>query len=315
MAILQANKDYYLLRKQAYVVKFLDRIKHPNSSRISNEIIAHIKENFTKGIRRDHQNMPDNVANKLIDQKIEKILVRLEQDEPWEFIRGWAEFLSYRFKVNSSVLIPRVETEDLVKLAIEDITKYVIENKKEKIKIIDVGTGSGCIAISLEKHLKEKLKEQNIKLKRNQVEFIATDISEKALTVAKHNALTLKAKIKFIKANLIDKIETEELKDSKVFIISNPPYIPTKVCKRLQPSVMNFEPWSALDGGKTGDMYYQELFSQLKGKGINTTSFFFEIDRLIVSKIIRLAKTYSLTCSIGNDHRGLIRYAVMNDKH
>ena len=166
--------------------------------------------------------------------ELELILDRIRQQEPWEYIRGYAYFRGERYIVNRNTLIPRIETEQLVDIAIS----LIKENSYSKV--FDIGTGTGCIIISLAKEIDNR---------ENRISFIATDISTHALDIAKQNASNLKVKnINFKSENLINKfwLSNESL------IIANLPYIPSKMYQELQPSVKDYEPKIALEGGRDG---------------------------------------------------------------
>ncbi len=159
-----------------------------------------------------------------------KALKRRADGEPYAYISGEQEFMKLKFFVNKSVLIPRSDTEVLVLEAL----------KQCKLQILDMCTGSGCIAISLAKYLKN-------------ANVDAADISTRALAVAKKNAIQNGVKVNFIQSNLFQNINKKyEL------IVSNPPYIKTNELKSLQREVQ-MEPQIALDGGETGIYFYEEI--------------------------------------------------------
>ena len=157
--------------------------------------------------------------------------------EPYAYITGRKEFMKLDFKVNKNVLIPREDTEILVQEII-DICSINLKNKT--ISILDMCTGSGCIAISLAKYI------ENAKI-------TAVDISEKALEVAKENAKINEVDINFIKSDLFD-----NLVGKFDVIVSNPPYISKKDINTLQKEVKS-EPILALDGGESGVEFYQRI--------------------------------------------------------
>ncbi|MFA5633808.1 MAG: HemK/PrmC family methyltransferase [Candidatus Dojkabacteria bacterium] len=206
-----------------------------------------LKENGYYDISRISREILDFSKKEKIS--LETILKRIEESEPWEYIKGEAEFLGLPFIVNRDVLIPRVETEQLVTIA-----KDFLEVNKNFTNIIDVGTGSGCIIIFLAK----------TSCRRNKYKFIGIDISKKALEIAKRNSLLHKTneKILFLRQNLVSNVNITE----DTFIISNLPYIPKSMYKKLDRSVKGYEPKSALDGGVDGLKYYKNLFKQLDRK-------------------------------------------------
>ena len=178
---------------------------------------------------------------KYYEGNIEEAKKRLKHGEPVQYIVGNVDFYGYIFKVNKNVLIPRFETEELVNRTI----KIINQRKKENaIEILDIGTGSGCIAITL----KKELQNSNI---------TAVDISEKALEIAKENAKFNNVDIEFIKSDVYQNI-------NKRFdvIISNPPYI--KIDEEIEDKVKNNEPALALYAGKTGLDIYIKILDDIK---------------------------------------------------
>jgi len=161
--------------------------------------------------------------------KLNYSLHRLLLHEPVQYILGETWFCNLRFKVNKHVLIPRPETEELVEWIIEDAKK---ENNEQHLSILDIGTGSGCIAITL----KKKLPAANI---------AALDVSKEALTTARENAIDNDVKIDFIQRDFLDESSWEGLQQFDI-IVSNPPYIPVNEKEKLNKNVALFEPHTAL---------------------------------------------------------------------
>lgn len=192
--------------------------------------------------------MPEILLNKekILTNKEQKKYRKLEKqinkELPIQYILKESYFYNKKFIVNKNVLIPRPETEVLV-----EETNKLIKDKfsDKKINILDIGTGSGIIAITL-----------NILNKNSNV--IATDISKKALKIAKKNQKIHKTKVKFIKTNLYNKID-----EKFDVIISNPPYIPNN-SKNIELKVKNNEPQIALYGGKDGLYYYRQIIKDIK---------------------------------------------------
>lgn len=179
-----------------------------------------------------------------VEAEFLKYIERLKQGKPIQYIIGKTEFYGLEFTVNPSVLIPQPDTEILVEEVIDIYNKnYRIKNTK--ISILDLCTGSGAIAISLKKNL-------------NNVEVFASDISKKALEVAKKNAIQNKTEINFIESNLFEKIE-----EKFDIIVSNPPYIESDVLKTLSEEVKH-EPVLALDGGEDGLDFYKKIAKEAK---------------------------------------------------
>ncbi|MCQ2286827.1 MAG: peptide chain release factor N(5)-glutamine methyltransferase [Bacteroidales bacterium] len=152
-------------------------------------------------------------------------LERLSRGEPIQYVMGQTEFYGLTFGVNPSVLIPRPETEELVDAIINKV------DKNQKIRILDIGTGSGAIAISLAAHLPN-------------AEVFAVDCSEKALAVAQNNAKNNAVQVTFVKWNIFDSIPAT-IKDIDI-LVSNPPYIPVNERDKMQINVTAYEPSLAL---------------------------------------------------------------------
>ena len=172
---------------------------------------------------------------------ISSALNRRIKGEPIQYILGSTEFMGLEIKVNKDVLIPRPETEILAETAIE------FAKKEKPGRVLDLGTGSGCISIALFKHPAD-------------TEIDAGDISDKALTVAKENAELNNARINFIKSDLFDGLSFRDYG----MIVSNPPYIAQGEIKKLQPE-LQFEPETALNGGKDGLDFYRRIILNAPG--------------------------------------------------
>ncbi len=173
----------------------------------------------------------------LSKDKLKEGLEKLKQGLPVQYIVGNVDFYGNILKVNKNVLIPRFETETLVEKTIE----YSKKNLKEPYKIIDLGTGSGAIAITLKKHLNCSID--------------AIDISSEALKVAEENAKNNGAEINFFQSNML-----ESVKDKYDIIISNPPYIAHD--ENVEDIVKNNEPHIALYAKNNGLEFYQKILEK-----------------------------------------------------
>ena len=162
--------------------------------------------------------------------------------EPVQYILGKTEFMGLEFRVSPGIFIPRPETEILVETVIN-----IAKSLESRIQsILDIGTGSGCIAISLAKFLPH-------------ANIAAIDISEKAIRIAQQNAILNNAKISFF---LSDLFSNHELRTTNYdLIVSNPPYIPTTEIELLQPEI-RYEPRIAIDGGKDGLYFYHKIINE-----------------------------------------------------
>ena len=155
-------------------------------------------------------------------QRIADVIARLQRHEPLQYIVGFARFHGHRFKVTPAVLIPRPETEQLVDLIVE-------ENPGSDLRVLDMGTGSGCIAISLARALKF-------------AQVDALDVSRDALAVARDNAAALKVKVRFFESDML----APQPAATYDIIVSNPPYITWSERELMERNVKDYEPAQAL---------------------------------------------------------------------
>lgn len=193
------------------------------------------------------------------------ILERLLMHEPIQYILVNAWFYGNKFSVTKDVLIPRSETEELVELVIEKINKNFI-NTSETFQLIDIGTGSGCIAISLQ-----------LVLPNWQV--FGLDKSKNALAIAMQNAKSLNAKVQFIEDDIlhIKQAKTKQLFD---VIVSNPPYILEQEQASMNQNVLNFEPHEALFVNNNSPLIFYEAIANYALQYLKTNGFlFFEINQ------------------------------------
>lgn len=169
---------------------------------------------------------------------------------PLQYILGKQEFMGLDFEVAEGVLVPRPDTETLVEWIIEVVNSSALAEKKQ-INILDIGTGSGAITLSLANYIENSF-------------VYSIDISDKALDVAKKNArnLNLESKVRFLKGDLFEPLEAlnEDIKFD--IIVSNPPYIPTEEITKLQIEVASYEPKLALDGGEDGLKFYRKIINE-----------------------------------------------------
>ena len=181
------------------------------------------------GIKRfDVVKDPEKLLPDTITEKLKIALEELVQHKPVQYVTGEAWFYNMKLKVDKSVLIPRPETEELVKLVLDtvkDATTFAPS-------IIDIGTGSGCIAIAVKKNL-------------SAASVTAIDVNENALAVAKDNSAVQQTEIQFIKIDFLEESQWASLPGYDV-IVSNPPYIPMDEKEKLDKNVTGFEPHQAL---------------------------------------------------------------------
>lgn len=221
--------------------------------------------------------------------------VKAAVNKPVAYILNKTNFFSYSFKVTEDTLIPRNETEELIELTL----KRIEEEPHREWKILDIGTGTGCIAITLDKELTKR----NIKHK-----VMAIDISEKALEVAKYNANNLNANVEFYLSDVYDNVDLENID----LVISNPPYIDknTFVAER----VLNNEPHLALFADENGLAIYRKIIKDLNK--YNVSEVFFEISPDLVERLENISKEYLLDykCEFINDMNNFIRFMHISIK-
>jgi len=193
------------------------------------EMAAKIDRNYY------YMHIDDEITKEQLEE-YEWALKKRAEHIPLQYIVGETEFMGLPFKVNSSVLIPRQDTETLVEEA--------LKVAKPGMKVLDMCTGSGCIIISILHHGKE-------------LEGFASDISRAAINVAKENAKLNQVAVAFETSDLFTNI-----KGTYDIIVSNPPYIRTEEIAKLMPEVKQFEPYDALDGKEDGLFFYRRIIEE-----------------------------------------------------
>jgi len=188
---------------------------------------------------------PEKEVSKDIEESFWNGVEKRAKFMPIQYIVKRQEFMGLDFYIEEGVLIPRGDTEILVEKVIKI---YEDEFSPNKVKIMDIGTGSGAIVVSLGKYIKNSI-------------LTAIDISPKALTIASMNARfnCVENKITFHLGSLFSPIHGKDEYKSYDFIISNPPYIPRGIVETLDPGVKDYEPRLALDGGEDGLDFYREI--------------------------------------------------------
>jgi release factor glutamine methyltransferase len=222
-------------------------------------ILAHIL-----GLSREYVlSHPEIKLTKIQENKLADLIKRRQNHEPMAYILGHKEFYGLDFKVTPDTLIPRPETELLVELGLIELRNILRNSASTRnITLIDVGTGSGNIIISLASSLKNILPIKNHTL-------MGVDISSKALRVARYNAKnnSVDKKIKFIKSDLLEYFLKNNLaikQLSNLIIVANLPYLSKTIYSSSMPDVKNFEPKSALYSAKEGLLHYKKLFCQIR---------------------------------------------------
>ena len=224
-------------------------------------------ERFTLAIQ------PNLVISKEEEAPLFEALSQLKLQKPIQHILGHTYFMDLKFNVGPDVLIPRPETEDLVRWILDD---YKLTNS-QNVRILDIGTGSGCIAISLAKNLKTS-------------KVSAMDISTEALEIAKENAESNEVNIDFLKADIF-KIETELQLD---VIVSNPPYVRELEKYSMRKNVIENEPEVALFvSNKDPLVFYRAIADFAQKNLISKGSLYLEINQYLGKDMVELLKKYT----------------------
>jgi release factor glutamine methyltransferase len=224
-----------------------------------------------------------------IDDAVQKLLSNI----PLQYVLGTAFFMDLKFAVNPSVLIPRPETEEMVDLIIK---QYAAMHVGQKLNILDIGTGSGCIAIALKRFLPASV-------------ISAIDISEEALKVAAYNASKNNATVNFIHTDILDKTQWNELAHFDL-IVSNPPYVTHEEKIQMLPNVLDHEPHTALFVPDDDPLiFYRTIIDFSKFKLRKAGVLWFEINEKFGGELKDIAMNQGFTeANIIFDFRGKSRF-------
>ncbi len=220
---------------------------------------------------------PDLTFSDEAIQEWNSILKQLKKEIPVQYLLGKTSFYGLDFEVNENVLIPRPETEELVEWIIESqklrTKRQDPKAKGQKLKILDIGTGSGCIAISLAKNILN-------------AEVFAIDVSEKALATAKKNAEINSVNVTFLERNIL---ETEDLEQQFDSIVSNPPYVRELEKQEIMKNVLDNEPHLALFVDDNDALIFYRKIAELAQKNVSQNGqLFFEINQYLGKETVDL---------------------------
>ena len=218
---------------------------------------------------------PTITVSKTEEQPLFEGLAALKQEKPIQYILGVEYFMDLAFKVNKSVLIPRPETEELVGWVLED-------HKEEKtgLSILDIGTGSGCIAIAIGKNLPK-------------TKITAIDISEKALAVAKLNSEELRVPVKFLRKDISTNLELDQKFD---VIVSNPPYVKISEKNKMRNNVKKYEPKEALFVRDEDPLFFYKHIAAFSSKNLREGGkLYLEINQHLAQETIELLNAYNFS--------------------
>lgn len=235
-------------------------------------------------VMRDQEPLPS-----FFDTKLDGIIDRLLRHEPLQYILGKARFHGHSFAVTPATLIPRPETEQLVDMIVD-------QNPGSDLRVLDIGTGSGCIAISLARALKF-------------AQVTATDISPQALAVAQQNAAALKTRVSFVQQDILT---TQAPREAWDIIVSNPPYITMSERSAMERNVLDYEPGSALFVPDDNPMlYYRPIAAYASLALASAGRLYLEINRAMGSQVVQTLQQAGLkNIQLHNDFNGNPRFAT-----
>ena len=268
-----------MLLKQ-YKTHFFDLLKNIQDEQEIESFFFILTEYLHNLKRIDVALNPDFEISDAAIEKWNAILAQLQQEKPIQYITREAWFYGLRFEVNENTLIPRPETEELVEWIIESQKSKV---KSQKFEILDIGTGTGCIPISLKANLPH-------------VNVSAIDVSEKALEVARRNAVSNKVEINFIQTNILEVEDLSQLPSPIIhhpssynIIVSNPPYVRNLEKQEIKKNVLDYEPYLALFVEDTDALLFYRKIAQLALKNLSPNGLlFFEINQYLGKETVEL---------------------------
>ena len=220
-----------------------------------------------------------------------EILNELKTGKPLQYVIGETDFYGLNFIVNPSVLIPRPETEELVEWILSDLR--ISKRALEGTRIIDIGTGSGCIPITIKKNIPE-------------AQLYAIDISQEALDISKKNAVLNQTKINFIQDDILKSSNTSLNKEKFQIIVSNPPYVMEAEKKQMLPNVLDYEPHLALFVPNNDPLIFYKTIADFAIKHLDTNGLLYlEINENLGKETINILKEKGLkNIELRQDLRG-----------
>jgi release factor glutamine methyltransferase len=220
---------------------------------------------------------PNLVINKEDEAPFFEALSQLKLHRPIQHIIGHTYFMELKFNVGSDVLIPRPETEDLVRWILKDYQETNLQN----INILDIGTGSGCIPIVLAKNLEK-------------AQVAGLDISSKALTTANSNALLNGVEVDFFEGDILKGISSSNIKSNYDIIVSNPPYVRELEKDKMRPNVIDHEPGDALFvPDKDPLVFYKAIAKFAQNRLTEGGSLYLEINQYLGKEMVNLLENYT----------------------
>lgn len=249
-------------------------------------IADRVMESLTGADKTERMLYKNNPISPEEEARLHTYTQQLLRHEPMQYVLQETWFFGLKFYVDRNVLIPRPETEELV--------DWVIANCRfpiDTLSILDIGTGSGCIPVTLKRRLRK-------------ARVTAIEISEGALAVAKKNAAKLGAEVNFLKVDILDTTASSTLEPADI-IISNPPYIPENNKASMDPNVLDFEPHTALFvPDNDALLFYKAIVTFAQTKLNPGGLLFFEIHEDLGSAVINLLESEGFTATLKKDMQG-----------
>ncbi|HKJ48128.1 MAG TPA: peptide chain release factor N(5)-glutamine methyltransferase [Christiangramia sp.] len=268
-------------------VQFLERLKDEFPQTEIESFFYILTDHFLGRRRIDVALEPDLEISEGQMSKFEKALLRLHDHEPIQYITGKTEFYGLEFNVDKNVLIPRPETEELVEWIISDH-----KSSGKNLKILDIGTGSGCIPVSLAKNLPDSA-------------VSSFDISNEAIAMAKKNAELNNAKVNF---QNIDILSVDKLEEKFDIIVSNPPYVRELEKIDMHKNVLNFEPKLALYVEDSEPLLFYEKIAKLAVNSLEENgALYFEINQYLSEETKALVENFGFETELKKDIFGNFR--------
>jgi release factor glutamine methyltransferase len=269
----------------------LEKIYETNEARSIAEIFVcdELKLSRTRMLLDKDEEVDEITIDKLTEKSI-----RLTNGEPVQYVTGIASFYGLEFKVDSNVLIPRQETEMLVEMVCNSSQSEA--ESGHTISILDIGSGSGCIAVGIKKNMP-------------QANVFSIDISEKALEIAKYNAKNNQADVSFAKYDILSK-EKFPFDEKFDIIVSNPPYVRNSEKTLMHKNVTDFEPSLALYVDDNDPLLFYRNILQfiVRHQPNHRTTVYFEINEFLGKEMLDLCSTYGYKAIIINDLNNKSRF-------
>jgi len=273
-----------IMKLNDYKILFKQKLKDLFDTDETDALFAMVIDEVLNYSRADIVLKKEDEIPLAYQSRLEEIVSQLQQEIPIQYIFEKAYFYGYEFKVSPATLIPRRETEELVEWVLSEMNLQ----PKKNWRVLDIGTGSGCIPITIKKEFPL-------------AEVFAIDVSVDALTIAQENAKNLDAKVTFIKQNILT---TEDL-ESYDMIISNPPYVRNLEKAEIKNNVLHYEPHLALFVEDNDPLIFYRKITQLAHKSLTENGMlFFEINQYLGNEMKEMVSEYFNTVELRKDLQG-----------